>query len=339
MLLRSALFMFGYTGAQNHVTERCRDMNVDHFLDGRLKLRHLVLVTVVADEGTLVGAAKAMHVTQPVVTRSLQEIETIIGVELFARGPRGVRPTQYGDILVEHARAVVANVRAAAERIHELRRLGMEPVRVGTNLAGAYSLLPQTLVRLKRAHPHLTVSVVEALPEELGLQLARGEVDVLVGRLQPSGPRAALRHVRLYDEPVRLVVRRGHPCLGTSAGGIEDLMDLPWILPGRNTQLRQEIDELFERRGLPLPANIIECSTILTLRTVLLETDAVAPLPMLIGARDPLLDMLPLALDTVPREIGITTLADRPPSASTRLLIKGIVEVARDTDPVLSESR
>ncbi|MHC5264132.1 type 2 periplasmic-binding domain-containing protein [Streptomyces sp. UC4497] len=63
--------------------------------------------------------------------------------------------------------------------------------------------------------------------------------------------------------------------------------------PGRNTQLRQEIDELFDRRGLPLPANIIECSTILTLKPVLVETDAVAPLPMLIGARDPLLDVLP----------------------------------------------
>src|ERR1043165_8017148 len=108
MLLRSALFVFGYTEDQRHVTERYLDMNnVDHFLDGRLKLRHLVLVTVVADEGTLVGAAKAMHVTQPVVTRSLQEIETITGVKLFARGPRGVRPTQYGDILIEHARAVV----------------------------------------------------------------------------------------------------------------------------------------------------------------------------------------------------------------------------------------
>ncbi|MEU6389164.1 LysR substrate-binding domain-containing protein [Streptomyces sp. NPDC046939] len=314
-------------------------MNVDHLLDGRLKLRHLVLLTVVADEGTLVGAAKAMHVTQPVVTRSLQEIETLVGVELFARGPRGVRPTQYGDILIEHARAVVGHVQAAAGRIHELQRLGMEPVRVGTNLAVSYSLLPQTLVRLKEAHPRLTISVVEAMPEELGLRLARGEVDVLIGRLQPSSLRATLRHVRLYDEPVRLVVRREHPCLGAPAGGITDLMDLPWILPGRNTQLRQEIDQLFDRRGLPLPANIIECSSILTLRTVLLETDAVAPLPMLIGARDPLLAMLPLGLDTVPAEIGITTAADRPPSASTRLLIKEIVAVARETESMLMEAR
>ncbi|MGC5567350.1 hypothetical protein ACPYPG_31520 [Streptomyces sp. FR-108] len=74
---------------------------------------------------------------------------------------------------------------------------------------------------------------------------------------------------------------------------------------------RQEIDELFGHRGLP----------------------------MLIGARDPLLAVLPLGLDTVPREIGITTLADRQPSASTRLLIKEIVAVARETDPVLLESR
>lgn len=314
-------------------------MNLDHFLDGRLKLRHLVLLTVVADEGTLVGAARSMHVTQPVVTRSLQEIESIAGVELFARGPRGVRPTQYGEVLIEHARAVVGNVRAAAGRITELQRVGMEPVRVGTNLAGAYSLLPHTLIRLKRAHPHLTVSVVEAMPEELGLQLARGDVDVLVGRLQPSRPHVMLRHVRLYDEPVRLVVRHGHPCRRTPGSGIEDLMDLPWIVPGRDTRLRQEIDELFDRQNLPLPANIIECSTILTLRTVLLETDAVAPLPMLIGARDPSLAVLPLALDTVPREIGISTVADRPPSTSTRLLIKEIVAVAQETDSALVEPR
>lgn len=312
-------------------------MNVDHFLDGRLKLRHLVLLTVVADEGTLVGAARAMHVTQPVVTRSLQEIESIAGVELFERGPRGVRATQYGEVLVEHARAVVGNVRAAAGRIGELQRVGMEPVRVGTNLAGAYSLMPHTLIRLKNAHPHLTVSVVEAMPDELGVQLARGDVDVLVGRLQPSRRHVALRQVRLYDEPVRLVVRHDHPCLRTPGGGLDGLMDLPWILPARDTRLRQEIDEVFERRGLPLPLNIIECSTVLTLRTVLLETDAVAPLPMLIGAGDPSLAVLPVPLDTVPREIGISTVADRPPSTSTRLLIKEIVAVARETGSALVE--
>lgn len=60
---------------------------------------------------------------------------------------------------------------------------------------------------------------------------------------------------------------------------------------------------------------------------------------MLIGTRDPLLAMLPLAPDTVPRAIGLTTLADRPPSASAHLLINGIGEVARDTDAVLAGPR
>lgn len=311
-------------------------MNVDRFLDGRLKLRHLVLVTTVAEEGTLIGAARALHVTQPVVTRSLKEIESVAGAELFVRGPRGVRPTQYGEILIEHARAVLGNMRAAAGRIHELQRVGMEPVRVGTNLAGAYSLLPHALIRLKRTYPHLTVSVIEAMPDELGLHLSRGDVDVLVDRLQPSAPHAALRRVRLYDEPVRLVVRRGHPRLGAPVGGVKDLLDLPWVLPERATQLRQELDQLFDREGLPLPADIIECSSILILRTILLGTDAIAPLPMLIGARDDLLAMLPVGLETVPRAIGITTLADRPPSASTRLLIKEIVTVAGEIDADLS---
>jgi hypothetical protein len=59
-------------------------MSMDHrrFLDGRLKLRHLVLVIAIAENGTLSGAAQEMHVTQPVVTRALREAESIVGVAL-----------------------------------------------------------------------------------------------------------------------------------------------------------------------------------------------------------------------------------------------------------------
>ncbi|MCW0194712.1 MAG: LysR family transcriptional regulator [Rhodococcus sp.] len=288
-----------------------------------------MLLTTLADEGSMVGAAEVLRVTQPAITRAVREAEAVLEVSLFDRKPRGVLPTQFGEIFLESARTVLNNLRNAADHIDELQRVGARPVRVGTNLAGAYSLLPQALVALKKTQPNLSVSVIEGLPEELATSLARDEIDLVVGRLDPSGFRNGAHHIRLYDEPVRIVVRQDHPAVQRHEQSIEDLMDYPWILPGRPTQLRDELDELFSREGLGLPHNIIECSTILTLRSILIGTDAIAPLPMLIGAGDEQLTMLTTSLETVPRSIGITMPADRSLSASARSLIDLIVDAAR----------
>jgi DNA-binding transcriptional LysR family regulator len=65
-------------------------MDVNRLLDGRLKVRRLVLVVTVAEQGSVVGAAERLRVTQPVITRGLRELEQILGVELFD----GVTPTK-----------------------------------------------------------------------------------------------------------------------------------------------------------------------------------------------------------------------------------------------------
>lgn len=303
-------------------------METHQLFGGRLKLRHLVLLVTIADEGSFVKAAEALYVSQPAVTRSVREVEELIGIDLFVRGPRGVVPTAAGEILIERARSALGSLRRASEQIEEVRHGGPRPLRVGTNLAGAYALLPQAVVTLKQAHPEISISVVEGTAEVLATSLQRSELDLLVGRLDPGTYRGALHHIRLYDEAVRAVVRRGHPVLSTTPR-LADLLPYPWILPLQPSTLRAELDEMFAAAGLASPRDITECSTLLTSREIVLQTDAIAPLPMLIGVRDDLLDMLPLHLDTVPRAIGITLPADRSVSREARLLVDALTETAR----------
>ena len=312
-------------------------MDVKHLLDGRLKLRHLVLVAAIDDFGSLAGAARHFHITQPAVTRTLRELEAILEVNLFDRGTHGAQPTPSGEVFLEHARAVLRNLITAGEQLTEMNRVGVQPVRVGTNLAAAYSLLPNALVNLKRDHSVITVCVIEGTQDDLDTRLLRGDVDLLVGRLQPDSNQP-FRHVPLYDEPVGIVVRRGHPASLHSSWGLQDLLTFPWILPEGPATLRGEIDDLFNRRGLALPIDLIECSTILTLRSILLQTDTVAPLPASIGLSDDALVTLPIPLETVPRSIGIATLAEQPPSASARTLIKYLVAVAREISMQVGEA-
>ncbi|UBU18711.1 LysR substrate-binding domain-containing protein [Nonomuraea gerenzanensis] len=295
---------------------------------GRLKLRHLILLVTIADEGSFVRAAEALYVSQPAVTRSVHELEDLIGMALFVRGPRGVLPTTAGEILIERARSALGSLRRASEQIEEVRHGGARPLRVGTNLAGAYALLPQAIVAVKQTHPEISVSVLEGTAEVLATSLQRSEVDLLVGRLDPGTYRGALHHIRLYDEAVRAVVRRGHPALSMTPQ-LADLLSYPWILPLQPSTLRTELDEMFATAGLKAPRDITECSTLLTSREIVLQTDSIAPLPMLIGVRDDLLDMLPLHLDTVPRAIGITLPADRSVSREARVLVDALTETAR----------
>ncbi|BDZ54297.1 hypothetical protein GCM10025870_13700 [Agromyces marinus] len=185
----------------------------DRLLDGRLKVRHLVLLTAIADEGTLVRAAESLHITQPVVTRALREVEDLLGVQLFERMPRGVTPTEYGRAFIERARSVLAELRAADEEVRLLQTGRLGTVTVGTHLAGSNLLLPRAIAALKAEHPRLTVVVREATPDTLQQLLLAGDLDLTVGRLSPTVP-VRLEQERLHQEPIRLVARAGHPVHG-----------------------------------------------------------------------------------------------------------------------------
>jgi len=305
-------------------------MDADRLLDGRLKLRHLVLVATIAEQGSVVRAAERLRVTQPVITRGLRELESILGVELFHRGPRGVTPTIYGTAFLPHAQAVLTQVRQAGQHITELREGRAGTVTVGTHLAGSNVLLPRAIARLKRARPGLRVIVREATPDVLLADLLVGRVDLTVGRLaaRDDGDRTA--RIRLYHEPVRLVTRSGHPALATPGAALGELLGYPWVLPVDQTALRGELEDVFAAQGLPLPADLVECTSMPTLRGLLLEGDAIAAMPMLIADEDDRLAMLDTPLRSVSRLVGVTVARNRAPSPGAELLLEQLREVAAE---------
>ncbi|WP_137844740.1 LysR substrate-binding domain-containing protein [Microbacterium sp. 2FI] len=295
-------------------------MATDRLLDGRLKIRHLVLVTTIADEGTLVRAAETLHISQPVVTRGLREIEELLGVPLFERLPRGVVPTQYGYPFIERARSVLAELRTAGEEVRLLQSGQLGTVTVGTHLAGSNLLLPRAIAALKAEHPRLTVIVREGTPDTLQQLLLAGDLDLTVGRLSSTVP-VRLEQERLHQEPIRLVARAGHPVHTGSRKSLADLVTFPWIFPVAQTALRAELEAVFFHEGLPLPADRVECTSMLTLRNLLISTDVIAALPMFIAVDDAELRILDTPLSSIRRSVGVTMLKDRAPSAPAAAIL------------------
>ncbi|MFB4312249.1 LysR substrate-binding domain-containing protein [Actinomadura sp. GTD37] len=296
-------------------------MRAIDLLNGRLKLRHLVLVVAIADHGSVLRAAEHLHLAQPAVTRSLREVERLLGVDLFTRGPRGVTPTLFGDAFIEHARAVLAELRRAGDRITGLADGEVGTVTIGTLLAGSSVLLPRAIAALKKDRPGITVIVREATFDAQVPRLLDGEIDLILGRLNPIGDLRGLRQTTLYGEPVLLVARHGHPARALPDVGLADLLAYPWVLPLEQTALRTELEQVFRASGLVPPGNLVECTSVLTVRTLVRDTDMIAALPELVARTDAEIAPLPVPLEAVRRQVGVTLPAHRAPTPSARLML------------------
>ena len=275
-------------------------------LDSRVKMRHLVLVIAIADHGTIQRAADQLGVTQPVVTRGLQDVELALGARLFERGRHGVTPTAAGQVFLDHARSIVAQLRSATDHVHALASGDAGTVTVGTHLAGSNRLLPDAVGAFKRAHPLASVVIREGTPDLLAANLLSGSVDVVVGRLAPGARDPRIQTTPLYREPIRVVVSLDHPATQVAHPALAELRDYPWILPVAQTQLRGELEAVFDNAGVPLPVNTIECTSLLTLRSLVVSSKYVGVLPELIARDDSDLALLSTPLEGVSRTVGVS---------------------------------
>lgn len=278
-----------------------------------LRLRQLALVLAVAEAGSIQAAAAELHLGQPAVSRSVRALERRLGVELFERLPRGVRPTEAGEVVLAFARRFCGEYQALRRRL-ELQGSGDRPlVVVGNLLAGSADLIPAAVTRFRRDHPDTAVRIVEETPDILRELLVDHRVDLIVGRLH--GGETDLDHEPLYDEEVCVVVRTGHPAIGPTAG-LADLADADWILPPPETHLRDQLDREFGAAGVRrLERPVVECINISTIRTLVLGSDMVAALPRGVVARDladGVMVALPVALPRTLSTIGITRRGGEP---------------------------
>ena len=80
------------------------------FIRARLKTRQLMLLTAISDEGNIHRAAEILNMSQPAASKLLKDLEDMLGVALFERQPRGMRPNWYGETMIRHARIALSSL-------------------------------------------------------------------------------------------------------------------------------------------------------------------------------------------------------------------------------------
>lgn len=294
-------------------------------LDQRLKLRHLRVIDAVAVHHSLLRASAALGLSQPALTRSLQDSETALDMKLFERHARGMTPTEAGEAVWVAARRILAEIGRLEEELDRLTSPTAGTIALGALPVAAVGLLPGVLAMLKASHPLLQVRLVQGRTEELLPLLAVGELDLIVGRLYAPLTPDGFRREALYDEPISVLARADHPIFaGTPELG--DLVRHELVLPTMSQRMGQEIERLLDERGV-MPANCLRSSSVGFIRELLHTTDTLTICPRMMMGGDLLrgsMRVVPIVIATAPRPAGVIRPGGRPTTPSAETLVAAL---------------
>ncbi|MCC8395789.1 LysR family transcriptional regulator [Paraburkholderia sp. MMS20-SJTR3] len=240
----------------------------------RLRLRHLQVLLSLAETGNLSQSAVALNSSQPGLSKWLKELEEDVGLPLFERHARGLRPTVYGEALIQHARRIEARLDNARDDMQALRDGGSGLVTIGTSGVAAADTVPRAVARLLQRIPRAQVRLQESTMNELLPQLARGELDIVVGRSGSPNDNPEICVETLYMEPINLVARPGHPLVGRGPLGWNDVFDYPWIVWPQGTPVRTAMEQALAEAGRTMANHhFVESNSSILNITLLNHTD------------------------------------------------------------------
>ncbi|SUB00415.1 Galactose-binding protein regulator [Pannonibacter phragmitetus] len=292
-------------------------------IDGRVKYRHIQCFLEVARRRSLVKAADALAITQPAVSKTLKELEEILGVRLFERSRKGVELTQFGDVLLHYAGASLAALKQGLDSVAQARMSGDSFLNVGVLPSVAARIFPEAVQRFE-AEAIGTVLTMETGPNRFLLgRLRVGELDLVVGRLADPEQMQGLSFTHLYSESVSLVVRRGHPLLDEPLADLPRIADFTVLYPTREAIIRPYVERLMIANGVSHLPKRVETISDTFGRIYTLDSDAVWIISSGVVARDIAngdLVELPVKTAETLGPVGLTTRADTPPTPALILM-------------------
>jgi DNA-binding transcriptional LysR family regulator len=317
-------------------------INYSHwFIRARLKTRQLLLLVALAEEGNIHRASEVLNMTQPAASKLLKDLEDVLGVLLFDRLPRGMRPTAYGEAMIRHARVALSSLNHAHDEVQALKAGRFGQVSVGAITTPGIMLLPQAIAQVKQTHPTLRVRLEVETSDVLMERMAQGRMDIIVARLFAQHDKTALRFEAMAEEPAVAVVRPGHPLLSVDKLTLRDLAAWGWIVPPEGSVLRHRFDLMFREEGLDAPENLIETGALLFVTKMIAESDMIGLLAGDVGryyAQHNIVAVLPMELPCRMDAFGLITRTDRPLSPAARVMLAAIKEAAAESYGTLVEA-
>ncbi len=229
-------------------------MQLSDRIGHRIKLQQLHVLIAVVQAGSMHKAAALLNSSQPVISRSIAELEHTLGVRLLDRHTQGIEPTAYGRAMLEHGIAAFDELKQGMKRIELLADPGAGEVRIGSTIYTGETFVTAVIERLSRRYPRIVFHLVTSdETDTLYRDLHERNVDFLIARKVGRFSDETLGFELLYDPSLVVMAGSRSRWARRRRIALAELVNEPWVLPPPEGIMGPAYLDVFSASGLDRP--------------------------------------------------------------------------------------
>lgn len=301
----------------------------------RIKMRHILAFVETVRAGSLKAAAARINLTQPAISKTLKDLEDILGAPLLRRDRGGIELTREGAVFRQFAEQSLAALGHGLSSIESLSLGISAPLRLGALPSVAAGFLPDAVGRFTELSPATPVAVEDGSIGSLIDRLRAGELDLVVGRMGRPETMTGLSFSLLYSEQVVFAVAADHPC--ARATDLNGLIGQKILYPPSDAAIRPLVDRFMLSQGVADWPDRLEtvsgafgrAMTLGAARAVWIISHGVVASDIAAGR------MVAVPIDTSAMEgpVGIMTRSEEEPTPPVRLFRQALFETLEAKRP------
>jgi DNA-binding transcriptional LysR family regulator len=284
-----------------------------------LGVKHLRAVVALARFGSFIAAASFLGISQPGLSRIIQQAEALLGVKLFARGTRSVSQTAAGREFIPAAERLLGELLQQTTKLRTRDGELRGQIIIACLMSISHLVLPAALVAFRKRHPKTYIHIREGLHSSVHEDVRGGVADFGIGNA--TGLHHDIAVDWLTKETCYLILPRKHRLGSRSTVLLKELTDEPMISMPTDSGLRRAIDVAASTAGVTLSHSIItnQFASILDFVSSGLGV-SIVPAAALPPAEDRSFVVRSLR-PAITREIGVLHLAERPLSPASEAFL------------------
>lgn len=273
------------------------------------------------------AAAKALHLSQPALSRRISHLEELLGVRLFDRTTRSVGLTLLGRRFLDQVRGLVDDLDRTVLSLRDAAQLEAGDVTIGCVFSAVHHFLPPVILAFREQHPRVLVRIIEEGADEVLASVKQGEADFALNYIGMQDPE--LEFTPLLKEPYVLACAIGHPLAKRRSVRWQELADYPHARVSHASRNRLFIDQALAELP-PLPRPVCEVRHVSTLIGLVENGLGVAVVPQLsLPRKSATVVGVPLEQPAIGRTIGIIRRSGRSLSPAAAAFAKLLTQESR----------
>jgi len=238
------------------------------------RIRHIV---VTAETGSITGAAGMLGITQSALTRSIAEVEHLLGTTLFERLPRGVRLTATGEAFVVRAGRLLNDAGELMQELEEISDLRRGQLKIGVAPAGFVGFLEHAVSAFAKIYPGIRIEIQNGTVDEMASAVINGNLDLCVGSANYLEIWKELNITSLREFSHFFIGRKDHPANRSGVPTATQLLQYPVILPTAGLSTEAALANAYNAADLSPVAPQYICDHFPLVAKLVNATDAISP--------------------------------------------------------------